>query len=125
MNNSAIKDNHKNGAVGEFLKNAITAGSEVSIVSAYFTIFAYHKLKDNFGGINKLKFLFGEPTFIKSLDPEKVNGLGLGDNSKNIELNLIVDSDRDRHEIKNWFDSICEIARIHNNAKSYSRGFGR
>jgi len=178
MNYSAIKDNHKHGTVGEFLKDVITADSEVSIVSAYFTIYAYHKLKENFNGINKLNFLFGEPTFIKSLDPEKVNsrdfkieddklviplenrltqktmakecsewiknkaeirsmvkpnflhgklyhirqqsgiekaiagssnftvnGLGLG-GSKNIELNLIVDSDRDRQELKSWFDSI-------------------
>ncbi len=178
MNYSAIKDNHTHGTVGEFLKTVITGNSEVSIVSAYFTIYAYHKLKDNFDGIKKLNFLFGEPTFIKSLDPEKVNtrdfkieddklviplesrltqktmakecsewiknkaeirsmvkpnflhgklyhirqqsgiekaiagssnftvnGLGLG-GSKNIELNLIVDSDRDRQELKSWFDSI-------------------
>lgn len=178
MNYSAIKDNHTHGTVGEFLKTVITGHSEVSIVSAYFTIYAYYKLKENFDGINKLNFLFGEPTFIKALDPEKVNtrdfkieddklviplesrltqktmakecsewiknkaeirsmvkpnflhgklyhirqesgiekaiagssnftvnGLGLG-GSKNIELNLIVDSDRDRQELKSWFDSI-------------------
>ncbi|MGD9580656.1 MAG: helicase-related protein, partial [Vampirovibrionia bacterium] len=34
-----------------------------------------------------------------------VNGLGLG-GSKNIELNLITDSDRDRQELKSWFDAI-------------------
>ena len=34
-----------------------------------------------------------------------VNGLGLGQ-SKNIELNLIVDSDRDRAELKRWFDAL-------------------
>ncbi len=34
-----------------------------------------------------------------------VNGLGLG-GSKNIELNLVVDSDRDRRELKQWFDEL-------------------
>ena len=34
-----------------------------------------------------------------------VNGLGLG-SSKNIELNLIVDSDCDHQELKSWFDSV-------------------
>jgi phosphatidylserine/phosphatidylglycerophosphate/cardiolipin synthase-like enzyme len=34
-----------------------------------------------------------------------VNGLGLGGN-KNIELNLVVDSDRDRQELREWFDAI-------------------
>ena len=67
MNYSAIKDNHTHGTVGEFLKTVITRNSEVSIVSAYFTIYAYHKLQENFDGINKLNFLFGEPTFINIL----------------------------------------------------------
>jgi HKD family nuclease len=34
-----------------------------------------------------------------------VNGLGLG-GSKNIELNLIIDSDRERQELKGWFDTL-------------------
>lgn len=42
---SSIKDNHKRGSVGEFLKENIRANSKLSIVSAYFTIFAYQKLK--------------------------------------------------------------------------------
>jgi superfamily II DNA/RNA helicase len=175
---SAIRDNHTHGTVGEFLQQVITPNSEVAIVSAYFTIYAYNKLKDNLNGIKHLRFLFGEPTFLKSIDPEKVNtrdfkieddkltiplasrltqkiiskecykwiqdkvevrsmvrpnflhgklyhimqesgiekaisgssnftvnGLGLG-GSKNIELNLITDSDRDRQELKSWFDAI-------------------
>ena len=178
MNDSAIRDNHMFGTVGDFLRQAITANSEISIVSAYFTIYAYHHLKENLSGIQSLKFLFGEPTFIKAMDPDKihsreykieddkisipvenrlkqnaiarecarwlqekaeirsmvkpnflhgklyhvrqengvekaiagssnftVNGLGLG-GSKNIELNLIIDSDRDRQELKRWFDTI-------------------
>ncbi|MEO5360362.1 MAG: phospholipase D-like domain-containing protein [Nitrospirota bacterium] len=178
MSYSAIRDNSSHGAVGDFLKQAISANSEVAIVSAYFTIYAYSQLKNNLDSIHKLRFLFGEPTFIKSLDPEKVstrdfkieddklaialesrlsqkkiarecsewievkteirsmvkpnflhgklyhvrqengvekaiagssnftvNGLGLG-RSKNIELNLIIDSDRDRQELREWFDAI-------------------
>ncbi len=178
MNYSAIRDNHTHGTVGEFLRQAISENSDVSVVSAYFTIYAYHKLRDNLNGIKKLRFLFGEPTFIKAIDPDKVNmrdfkieddtiavtlesrltqktvaqecsewirtkteirsmvrpnflhgklyhvrqesgiekaiagssnftvnGLGLG-GSKNIELNLIIDSDRDRLELKEWFDAI-------------------
>ena len=73
MSYSAIRDNHTHGNVGDFLKEAISSNSDVSIVSAYFTIYAYHHLKNNLDGINNLKFLFGEPTFIKSLDPDKIN----------------------------------------------------
>ncbi len=180
MNYSSIRDNYSHGTVGDFLKEAISSNSTLSIVSAYFTIHAYHQLKDQLENIEHLKFLFGEPTFIKSIDPEKVNakdfkiednklsiplnrrleqkaiskecsewikekveirsmvkpnflhgklyhvkqqsgiekaivgssnftvnGLGLG-GQKNIELNMVIDSDRDRKELKTWFDSIWE-----------------
>jgi len=178
MNNSAIRDNHKNGTVGDFLIEHIKNNSTASIVSAYFTIYAYKKLQTQLDNINRLRFLFGEPTFIKAIDPDKlnsrsyqiednqliipiasrlsqkatarecsdwikskvdirsmvkpnflhgkmyyieqengiqkaisgssnftVNGLGLG-GSPNIELNIIVDSDRDRADLKAWFDEL-------------------
>lgn len=70
---SSIKDNHKRGAVGEFLIDNIKKDADLSIVSAYFTIFAYNHLKEKLENIDHLNFLFGEPTFIKSLDPSKTN----------------------------------------------------
>ena len=45
--NSSIRDNHKRGTVGDFLISNIKNGSELSIVSAYFTIYAYQKLRQN------------------------------------------------------------------------------
>lgn len=175
---TSIRDNHNHGTVGDFLEEHIRPDSNVSIVSAYFTIYAYKKLQEKFDSIEKLRFLFGEPTFIKAMDPEKVqarefqiedsnlsipadnrlsqksvakecqswlkekaeirsmvkpnflhgklyhirqksgvekaiagssnftvHGLGLG-HSKNIELNLVIDSDRDRLELHDWFDKI-------------------
>lgn len=182
MTSASIRDNHQYGNVGDFLKEIVKSNSNVSIVSAYFTIYAYHHLKSEFDGIERLRFLFGEPTFIKSIDPSKknhrsfkieddqliipleqrltqksiaaacsnwikekvdirsmvkpnflhgkmyhviqesgiekaivgssnftVNGLGLGGNN-NIELNMIIDSDRDRQELKQWFDGIWNDA---------------
>ncbi len=180
VNLSSIRDNKNRGTVGQFLVDNIKSESDLSIVSAYFTIYAYSHLKGQLDSINKLKFLFGEPTFIKSLDPTKinkrdfkieddkivipiesrltqksvakecsewiqqkveiksmvkpnflhgkmyhvtqqsgvekaivgssnftVNGLGLG-GSPNIELNLIVDNDRDRADLKAWFQELWE-----------------
>lgn len=173
---SGIWDNHNRGSIGEFLKEKVTVGSELSFVSAYFTIYAYAALKDELDQIGHLRFLFGEPRFIQSLDPEKseqkafrveddsltlanklqqkriakecadwlrekteirsiikpgflhgkmyhmdnkgvheaiigssnftVRGLGLGVDGNNIELNLEVDSSRDRRDLKSWFDEI-------------------
>ena len=70
---SSIRDNHKRGRVGDFLKSKIEEGSSLSIVSAYFTIHAFQALKDSLTEIKDLRFLFGEPRFIKSLDPEKTD----------------------------------------------------
>jgi superfamily II DNA or RNA helicase len=175
---SSIRDNRDRGSVGQFLKDNIKPDSDLSIVSAYFTIYAYNHLKEQLNSINELKFLFGEPTFIRSLDPTKtnkrdfkieddkivipiesrltqkavakdcsewikskveiksmvkpnflhgkmyhiaqqsgvekavigssnftVNGLGLG-GSPNIELNMLVDNDRDRADLKQWFNDL-------------------
>lgn len=177
---SFIRDNHNNGTVGGYLQEEVDEGSNLSIVSAYFTIYAYDKLKDKLNNIKNMRFLFGEPTFIKSLDPDKinsrdfkieddklviplvsrltqkkmakdcsewikakveirsmvkpnflhgklyhiitqnnvhkaivgssnftVNGLGLG-GSNNIELNLTVDSEQLKKDLKIWFDSIWD-----------------
>ena len=70
---SSIRDNHKHGSVGDFLKSKIEEGSSLSIVSAYFTIHAFQALKESLTEIKELRFLFGEPRFIKSLDPEKTD----------------------------------------------------
>lgn len=172
---SAIKDNQERGKVGDFLKEKIQPGSKLSIVSAYFTIYAYEQLKEKLQGIDHLNFLFGEPRFVKRLDPDRtdkkafrledeklalsnrlqqkavakecadwinsksdiksikqanllhgklyhidddgrkkalvgssnftVSGLGYGSNP-NIELNLEVADDRDRDDLKRWFDEI-------------------
>jgi superfamily II DNA/RNA helicase len=178
MSNASIRDNHNYGNVGDFLIDSVKANSDISIVSAYFTIYAYHQLKKELDNINHLRFLFGEPSFLQSIDPDKknnrtfkieddqlviplenrfnqksvakecsdwiqdkvdirsmvkpnflhgkmyhilqesgiekaivgssnftVNGLGLG-GSRNIELNMIIDSDRDRQDLKKWFDDL-------------------
>jgi len=180
INLSSIRDNKNRGSVGQFLRENIKSDSDLSIVSAYFTIYAYSHLKNELDSISKLKFLFGEPTFIKALDPTKVNkrdfkieddkivipiesrltqkaiakecsewiqqkveiksmvkpnflhgkmyhvtqqsgvekavvgssnftvnGLGLG-GSPNIELNLVVDNDRDRADLKAWFQELWD-----------------
>lgn len=73
VNLSSIRDNKNRGSVGQFLKENIKPDSDLSIVSAYFTIYAYNQLKEKLDSIKQLRFLFGEPTFIKAIDPSKTN----------------------------------------------------
>ncbi|NMM26765.1 MAG: hypothetical protein HHJ12_05595 [Glaciimonas sp.] len=180
-NSHGIRDNHGRGKVSDFLVEKLATGSELSIVSAYFTIYAYEALSEQLDQIKQLHFLFGEPRFIQSLDPEKTDkksfkiedeglelanrlqqkdvarrcaewitrkveirsvkeanllhgklyhiddgrrehallgssnftrrGLGLAATS-NIELNLVVDSDRDRTDLKVWFDELWNDANL-------------
>lgn len=180
--NSGIRDNYLRGTVGNFLKDKIRIDSSLSVVSAYFTIYAFEALKERLNGIAGLRFLFGEPRFLRSLDPEKtdkkvfkieddslqlvnrleqkrvakecaewitdkvqirsvkqanllhgkmyhiarngvedailgssnftISGLGLSSANNNIELNLEVDSNRDRRDLKAWFDEIWNNADV-------------
>lgn len=173
---SGIRDNLLRATVYKFLEDEIENGSILSIVSAYFTIYAYEKMQHDLHKIDGLRFLFGDPDFVKRMDPNNtdkkafditdaglklhqqlrqkpiakacaewirekveirstrenklihgkmyhidnngvekailgssnftVHGLGLSSNSSNIELNLEVDSDRDRTDLKSWFDEL-------------------
>lgn len=174
--NTRIRDNHDRGTVGDFLKANIENDSSLSVVSAYFTIHAFEALKAYLWKIDGLRFLFGEPDFIKNLDARNtdpkafkiedeglqldkplqqrpiakecadwirkkveikstrqsnllhgkmyhiansdvekaimgssnftVQGLGLSQSNSNIELNLEVEDDRDRRDLKAWFDDV-------------------
>ena len=44
------------GTVADFLRDKISDGSSLSIVSAYFTIYAFNKLRDALAGIKKPHF---------------------------------------------------------------------
>lgn len=184
--NFSIRDNHNHGKVADFLEEHLTNGCRLSVVSAYFTIYAYEALEEHLKDIDRLRFLFGEPKFITSLDPEKSEtksfkvedeqlelsnrleqkevarrcaqwisekvdirsirqtnflhgklyhlhdghqehailgssnftrrGLGLSA-AANIELNLIVDSERERAELKEWFDGIWDDEELVANVK--------
>ena len=186
--NSGIRDNHKRGVVADFLKAKVQTGSRLSVVSAYFTIYAYDALREHLDQIDHLDFLFGEPRFISSLDPDKtdkktfkiedeglqlanrleqkrvardcaewmrqkvdirsirhaqllhgkmyhianagveeailgssnftVRGLGLGAGNNNIELNLEVDSNRDRRDLKVWFDELWNDSALVEDVKA-------
>ncbi|MFN8262612.1 MAG: helicase-related protein [Chitinophagales bacterium] len=66
-NSKSIRDNFSNGSVGEFLVDNIESNSNLSFVTAYFTIYAYDNLKPQLESAKSLRLLFGEPRFIKSV----------------------------------------------------------
>jgi len=64
----SIQDNQGRSKVGDLLEDKIQNSSKLSIVSAYFTIYAYEQLKEKLQRIDHLNFLFREPCFVKSLN---------------------------------------------------------
>lgn len=70
---SGIRDNRSRGTAASFLKEKAHAGSELSVVSAYFTSFAYARLASTLDEIGNLRFLFGEPRFIDSVEGEDLS----------------------------------------------------
>ncbi|MBK9391763.1 MAG: DEAD/DEAH box helicase family protein [Bacteroidetes bacterium] len=182
---SSIRDNRERGSVGDFLNDKIIEGSKLSIVSAYFRIYAFNALKEKLWSIDSLRFLFGDPQFISAVTDatqkktfqikdeslalvnrleqsriarecsdwikQKVEirsiskknflhgkmyhvsnngkddavigssnftlrGIGLAA-SNNIELNLVIDSNRDRQDLIDWFNSIWTDQELTYDAK--------
>src|SRR5471030_1130151 len=70
---SGLRDNHHRGSVASFLREKIATSCEISVVSAYFTIYAYAALAQELDNIHEMRFLFGEPKFVSALDPEKTD----------------------------------------------------
>ena len=65
---SGIRDNHQRGKVADFLADRISAGSQLSVVSAYFTIYAYEALSQNLDTIGSLRFLVRFASFLANPD---------------------------------------------------------
>ena len=64
----AIIDNRAR-RVGDFLREEITPEARLAVVSAYFTIYAYHDLRHELDSIKSLRFLYGEPRGVGAVDP--------------------------------------------------------
>lgn len=60
-------DNTGRNRLGDALSSALDEGSKLSIISSYFTVFAYGELKEELSKVDEVRFLFSEPTFIRRM----------------------------------------------------------
>jgi hypothetical protein len=58
---SGILDNHRRCAVADFLRAKIQSGSQLSIVSAYFTIYAYDAASHTDFSLNEFRLVIKNP----------------------------------------------------------------
>ena len=109
---SSIRDNGSRGTVGEFLMGKILPGSKLLSVSAYFTIYAYDALKSHLNKIERLDFLFGEPRFIASLDPNKIDKKSFKIEDEEIKLSNRLEQNRIAKECAEWIKQKVQIKSI-------------
>ncbi|RLA76106.1 MAG: ATP-dependent helicase, partial [Epsilonproteobacteria bacterium] len=62
---------NKISIVGDDLKQSIAKHSKLSIASSIFSIYGYESLKKELNGIDELRFIFTDPTFIKTDEDKK------------------------------------------------------
>ena len=108
-NNSNIRDNNMYGTVAEFLQDKIEDGSCLSFVSAYFTINAFHQLKDKLTNIEAFRFLFGESTFIQGLDPTKTESKVFSLTERGLELGNYLPQKEIAKACAEWIEDKVEI----------------
>ena len=111
-NTSGLRDNHSRGSVADFLKEKIHPDSKLSIVSAYFTIYAYEALRKQLDTIEQLDFLFGEPKFITRLDPDRVDSKSFEIRDDGLELANQLEQKRVARECARWIQEKVNIRSI-------------
>jgi ERCC4-related helicase len=109
---SAIKDNCFRGKLVDFLSEKIKPASKLSFVSAYFTIYAYKKLKDKLDNIDHLNFLFGEPRFLQTLDPNKTESKAFIIRDKNLSLGNTLQQNAIAKACADWIIHKVDIKSI-------------
>lgn len=114
MKKTGIRDNRNYGSIGEFLSDKIKKESKLSVVSAYFTIYAYEKIKGKLNTIDSMRFLFGEPTFIKDgLDPNKTEKKAFRiETDGSVGLSETVEVSRVAKECAEWIKNKAEIRSL-------------
>jgi len=77
--------NNKNqDTVFNELKEYINYNSRLSVISGYFSIYAYYHLKDKLDSIDNMRFIFTEPSFIKNKDNAQTREYEINQSTKNI-----------------------------------------
>ncbi len=108
---SRIRDNSMYDTVAGFLRDKIQDGSALSIVSAYFTIYAFDKLKDELTNIKELRFLFGEPSFI-NIDPDKTESKAFQFTESGLKLQNYLPQKEVARACAEWIEEKVEIRSV-------------
>lgn len=109
-------DNKRNGTVADELRQCIQKDSKLSIMTAYFTIYAFAELKKELLKVDGLRMLFTDPTFVKGEHDlereyyiERNDGQTLAGNVYEIKLRNEMCQASVAKECAQWLQSKAEI----------------
>ncbi|KXL53687.1 RNA polymerase-associated protein RapA [Anaerotignum neopropionicum] len=112
-------DNKRNGRVIDEIKDNIRKGSKLSVISAYFTIYAFSELKKELSHIDNMRFIFTEPTFInkdaeliREYYLEKRNELSISGNEFEIKLRNEMKQAAIAKECARWLEDKVQIKSL-------------
>ncbi len=109
---SGLRDNHHRGTVFHFLEEKISKGSDLSVVSAYFTIYAHACLSKQLDEISRMRFLFGEPRFVSALDPDKTDKKAFRIEDSEISLANRLHQKQVAQDCARWLAEKAEIRSV-------------
>jgi len=109
---ASIRDNYGHGKVADFLTEKLADGSALSVVSAYFTIYAYEAMGERLDRIGNARFLFGEPRFIATLDPDKTDKKAFKIEDEGLELANRLQQKEIARRCAEWISDKVEIHSI-------------
>ncbi len=75
VSNSGLRDNHRHGKVSAFFEEETKPNSHIAIVTAYFTVAAYMRMKPVLARGEKIRLLFGDPAFIAGFEAVAQNAV--------------------------------------------------
>lgn len=107
-----LKDNFRNGSVGEFLQSSLPPGAMLSFVTAYFSIYAYDKLKAELNGARETRLLFGDPQFLKSLDPKRDKSKQFVTDRGGLSLDNVLSQKSIARECQRWIDQKVQVKSL-------------
>lgn len=62
-------DNKRNRVIDE-LRASVVLNSKISVISAYFTIYAFQSLKKELSSVDSFRFIFTEPSYVQNQEKE-------------------------------------------------------
>ena len=107
-----ILDNKTNFVYQE-LENSIKKGSKISVISAYFSMYAYNSLKKPLDKIDNMRFIFTRPSFLKDNTKESrqyyIENNSIFGNDYEIKLKNEMTQGSISRECADWIKDCVEI----------------